>query len=61
MNAELADYLKTLPHGGQKKFANACGINGLYKAAMLQQYATGKRPIPPELAVRMEQESGGRM
>lgn len=52
---ELIDYLKGLPKGQPTAFAGRCGV----PYQLLYQIATGRRKASPELAVKIERESGG--
>lgn len=52
---KLGEYLKRLPLGGQKAFAERVGIN----AAYLSQLSTGFRVPSVEVAAKIERESEG--
>lgn len=52
----LSEFLKSLPHGGRRKFAKAIGCSVVH-LSQLAERRDGREPSP-KLAVRIEIESG---
>lgn len=52
---ELRAYLDTLPRGGQAGLARAIGTTPVY----LYQISTGRRPVPGNLCLKIQEASAG--